>query len=188
MYDKIGNFNYQSIGANPRVQTLYNNINYEKLNKYIGSCYNLNSMENINATPISRNPSEQIILIVDNDEKIYSKSFDNSLSVIGYKVDYVQKIEEDLKQTKEYLEKIFDSVMQQEDLKVDKEKEESKELEEKQVNNDILLLEKRVSKIEELLQNNESSIKEEKVDNEVAKNESKGNSEKLERVSKLDRK
>ena len=88
----------QGINPAPFPQIPYKPITFEKLSNLIGITYNLSAIENINTIPLPRGSGEQQIFFVNNDEKIYARSFDNSIGVVGYKQDYVQKLEDDLKE------------------------------------------------------------------------------------------
>ena len=97
----------QGINPAPFPQIPYKPITFEKLSNLIGITYNLSAIENINTIPLPRGSGEQQIFFVNNDEKIYARSFDNSIGVVGYKQDYVQKLEDDLKEAQSQLQEIF---------------------------------------------------------------------------------
>lgn len=101
----------QGINPAPFPQIPYKPITFEKLSNLIGITYNLSAIENINTIPLPRGSGEQQIFFVNNDEKIYARSFDNSIGVVGYKQDYVQKLEDDLKEAQSQLQEIFNEII-----------------------------------------------------------------------------
>ena len=101
----------QGINPAPFPQIPYKPITFEKLSNLIGITYNLSAIENINTIPLPRGSGEQQIFFVNNDEKIYARSFDNSIGVVGYKQDYVQKLEDDLNERLTKIEALLNSLV-----------------------------------------------------------------------------
>ena len=134
----------QGINPAPFPQIPYKPITFEKLSNLIGVTYNLSAIENINTIPLPRGSGEQQIFFVNNDEKIYARSFDNSIGIVGYKQDYVQKLEEDLKEAQSQLQEIFNEIIGSSD---EENKNDSQSSNEK-----IESFEIRLNKIEDLLQ------------------------------------
>lgn len=89
----------------------YKPVTFEKLSNIIGVTYNLSSIENINTVSLPRG-GEQQIFFVNNDDKIYIRSFDNSIGIVGYKQGYVEKLQKDLSEAQNQLHEIFDSITQ----------------------------------------------------------------------------
>lgn len=102
----------QGINPAPFPQIPYKPITFEKLSNLIGITYNLSAIENINTIPLPRGSGEQQIFFVNNDEKIYARSFDNSIGVVGYKQDYVQKLQDELKEAQQQLHEIFGEIVE----------------------------------------------------------------------------
>lgn len=90
----------------------YKPVTFEKLSNIIGMTYNLSSIENINTVSLPRG-GEQQIFFVNNDDKIYIRSFDNSIGIVGYKQGYVEKLQKDLNDAQNQLHEIFDSITQE---------------------------------------------------------------------------
>lgn len=90
----------------------YKPVTFEKLSNIIGMTYNLSAIENINTVPLPRG-GEQQIFFVNNDDKIYTRAFDNSIGIVGYKQDFVDKLQQELKEAQGQLQEIFESVSQQ---------------------------------------------------------------------------
>lgn len=90
----------------------YKPVTFEKLSNIIGMTYNLSSIENINTVSLPRG-GEQQIFFVNNDDKIYIRSFDNSIGIVGYKQGYVEKLQKDLNEAQNQLHEIFDSITQE---------------------------------------------------------------------------
>ena len=90
----------------------YKPVTFEKLSNIIGMAYNLSSIENINTVSLPRG-GEQQIFFVNNDDKIYIRSFDNSIGIVGYKQGYVEKLQKDLNEAQNQLHEIFDSITQE---------------------------------------------------------------------------
>ena len=130
----------QGINPAPFPQIPYKPITFEKLSNLIGITYNLSAIENINTIPLPRGSGEQQIFFVNNDEKIYARSFDNSIGVVGYKQDYVQKLEDDLKEAQSQLQEIFNEIIGP-----------SVEEPVTQSNSEIAAFDERLTKIEALL-------------------------------------
>ena len=101
----------QGVNPAPFPQIPYKPITFEKLSNLIGVTYNLSAIENINTIPLPRGSGEQQIFFVNNDEKIYARSFDNSIGIVGYKQDYVQKLENELKEAQSQLQEIFNEII-----------------------------------------------------------------------------
>ena len=89
----------------------YKPVTFEKLSNVIGATYNLSSIENVNTVSLPRG-GEQQIFFVNNDDKIYIRSFDNSMGIVGYKQGYVEKLQKDLNEAQNQLHEIFDSITQ----------------------------------------------------------------------------
>ena len=89
----------------------YKPVTFEKLSNVIGATYNLSSIENVNTVSLPRG-GEQQIFFVNNDDKIYIRSFDNSMGIVGYKQGYVEKLQKDLNEAQHQLHEIFDSITQ----------------------------------------------------------------------------
>lgn len=89
----------------------YKPVTFEKLSNVIGVTYNLSSIENVNTVSLPRG-GEQQIFFVNNDDKIYIRSFDNSMGIVGYKQGYVEKLQQDLTEAQNQLHEIFDSITQ----------------------------------------------------------------------------
>lgn len=130
----------QGINPAPFPQIPYKPITFEKLSNLIGITYNLSAIENINTIPLPRGSGEQQIFFVNNDEKIYARSFDNSIGVVGYKQDYVQKLEDDLKEAQSQLQEIFNEIVGP-----------STEEPTQPANSEIAAFDERLTKIEALL-------------------------------------
>lgn len=99
-------FNQASIPSIP-----YKPVTFEKLSNVIGMTYNLSSIENMNTVSLPRG-GEQQIFFVNNDDKIYIRSFDNSMGIVGYKQGYVEKLQKDLNEAQNQLHEIFNSITQ----------------------------------------------------------------------------
>lgn len=87
----------------------YRPYTFEKMSSPVGMAYNLSTLENINTVAAPRG-SEQQIFFVNNDEKIYTRQFDNSIGIVGYRQSYVEKIENELKEAQAQLHEIFESI------------------------------------------------------------------------------
>lgn len=144
--------NTGGINPAPFPQIPYKPITFEKLSNLIGITYNLSAIENINTIPLPRGSGEQQIFFVNNDEKIYARSFDNSIGIVGYKQDYVQKLEDELKEAQSQLQEIFEQIISAQDDSANKEKEESQIANEEKENN-YQSLDERLSRLENLLEN-----------------------------------
>ena len=127
----------QGINPAPFPQIPYKPITFEKLSNLIGITYNLSAIENINTIPLPRGSGEQQIFFVNNDEKIYARSFDNSIGVVGYNV---QKLEDDLKEAQSQLQEIFNEIVGP-----------SAEEPTQPANSEIAAFDERLTKIEALL-------------------------------------
>lgn len=86
----------QGINPAPFPQIPYKPITFEKLSNLIGITYNLSAIENINTIPLPRGSGEQQIFFVNNDEKIYARSFDNSIGVVGYKHNLIIQLQNEI--------------------------------------------------------------------------------------------
>lgn len=166
-----------SINPAPFPQIPYKPITFERLSNLIGVTYNLSAIENINTIPLPRGSGEQQIFFVNNDEKIYARSFDNSIGIVGYKEDYVQKLENELKEAQEQLQIIFNEIIGTNNSNDENNLEEK---ENKTKNNDYVDerfsgLEDRLSQMEKLLNNFIGGIE----------NGSKKFSDKLEGISEV---
>lgn len=106
-----GQITPQGINPAPFPQIPYKPITFEKLSNLIGITYNLSAIENINTIPLPRGSGEQQIFFVNNDEKIYARSFDNSIGIVGYKQDYVQNLENELQEAQAQLHEIFSEIV-----------------------------------------------------------------------------
>lgn len=106
-----GYMNMQNTQFNPATISSipYKPVTFEKLSNVIGMTYNLSSIENINTVSLPRG-GEQQIFFVNNDEKIYTRAFDNSIGIVGYKQDYVEKLQNELAEAQKQLHEIFDSI------------------------------------------------------------------------------
>lgn len=106
-----GYMNMQNAQFNPATISSipYKPVTFEKLSNIIGMTYNLSSIENINTVSLPRG-GEQQIFFVNNDEKIYTRAFDNSIGIVGYKQDYVEKLQNELAEAQKQLHEIFDSI------------------------------------------------------------------------------
>ena len=102
-----GIMNPQQFNPATMTQIPYKPVTFEKLSNLIGMTYNLSSIENMNTVALPRG-GEQQIFFVNNDERIYTRAFDNSVGIIGYKQDYVEKLQNDLKEAQSQLHEIFD--------------------------------------------------------------------------------
>lgn len=102
-------FNPATISSIP-----YKPVTFEKLSNVIGMTYNLSAIENINTVSLPRG-GEQQIFFVNNDDRIYTRAFDNSIGIVGYKQDYVEKLQKELNEAQSQLHEIFESVSQQEE-------------------------------------------------------------------------
>lgn len=91
----------------------YKPVTFERLSNVIGMTYNLSSIENINTVSLPRG-GEQQIFFVNNDDKIYTRAFDNSIGIVGYKQDYVERLQNELTEAQNQLHEIFESVSKQE--------------------------------------------------------------------------
>lgn len=129
----------QQISPAPFPQIPYKPITFEKLSNLIGITYNLSAIENINTIPLPRGSGEQQIFFVNNDEKIYARSFDNSIGIVGYKEDYVQKLEAELAEAQNQLQEIFNEIIGSD--------------EEEQKTSEFSALDERLSKLESLITN-----------------------------------
>lgn len=83
-------FNPATISSIP-----YKPITFEKLSNVIGMTYNLSAIENMNTISLPRG-GEQQIFFVNNDDRIYTRAFDNSIGIIAYKQDYVERLQKEL--------------------------------------------------------------------------------------------
>lgn len=138
--------NMQSSQFNPAISSIpYKPVTFEKLSNIIGMTYNLSAIENMNTVSLPRG-GEQQIFFVNNDDKIYIRAFDNSIGIVGYKQDYVEKLQKELNEAQGQLHEIFESVS-----KSDQETEDNS-------------FEERLSKIEQQL--NELLTKPEETSNE----------------------
>lgn len=155
-------YNNSLISTNPvpTSQLSYKPITFEKLSSLIGTAYTLSNLENIN-TIASPRGSEQQILFINNDNKIYVRNFDNSMGIIGYKESYVQQLEQELAEAQTQLQQIFQEFMA----------EESKETTEQSIKNKD---DDRLNKIEEELTQLKNFIAELMIKEE--QDEFKGNS------------
>ena len=106
--------NPQQFNPATMTQIPYKPVTFEKLSNLIGMTYNLSSIENMNTVALPRG-GEQQIFFVNNDERIYTRAFDNSVGIIGYKQDYVEKLQNDLKEAQSQLHEIFDSISKQQE-------------------------------------------------------------------------
>lgn len=122
-------FNYQTLPIQNQMQNgllnqPYNapqsapNLDYkpfgiEKLSSVMGQTFLLASLEHMNTIPLPRGTDQQIFL-VNNDEKIYLRSSDNSIGIIGYKQDYVASLINELKQAQGQLQEIYQEVLKSE--------------------------------------------------------------------------
>lgn len=118
-------FNYQNLPNQTQTQTQgqpfygygqtpdYKPFGIEKLSQIMGQVFLLTQLENINTIPLPRGNDQQIFL-VNNDEKIYIRQSDNSIGIIGYRQDYVQKISQELTQAQAQLQEIFQEALKQE--------------------------------------------------------------------------
>lgn len=146
----FGNYqnNIQNINPAPFPQIPYKPITFEKLSNLIGITYNLSAIENINTIPLPRGSGEQQIFFVNNDEKIYARSFDNSIGIVGYKQDYVQKLENELEEAQSQLQEIFNEIMKS------TEKEQTNNLEVENSQNQMMEdFNDRLTKLEDLIKN-----------------------------------
>ena len=116
-YNPTLTFPYQNLASAQNPITAapldYKPFTFEKLSNIVGPAYNLSAIENMNTVPLPRG-SEQQIFFVNNDEKIYTRQFDNSIGIVGYKQDYVQKLQDELSQAQSQLHEIFESVTKEE--------------------------------------------------------------------------
>lgn len=133
-------FNPATISSIP-----YKPITFKKLSNVIGMTYNLSAIENMNTISLPRG-GEQQIFFVNNDDRIYTRAFDNSIGIIAYKQDYVERLQKELNEAQSQLHEIFESVAQNEQ------------------NNETSPFEERLSKVEQQL--NELISKQEVVSNE----------------------
>lgn len=101
-------------------QIPYKPVTFEKLSNFVGGAYNLSSLENLNTVTAPRG-SEQQILFVNNDDKIYTRGFDNSMGIIGYKQAYVENLQKELEEAQNQLHQIFEEITKQ--VPVDTEQE-----------------------------------------------------------------
>lgn len=101
-------FNPATISSIP-----YKPITFEKLSNVIGMTYNLSAIENMNTISLPRG-GEQQIFFVNNDDRIYTRAFDNSIGIIAYKQDYVERLQKELNEAQSQLHEIFESVAQNE--------------------------------------------------------------------------
>ena len=69
-------FNPATISSIP-----YKPITFEKLSNVIGMTYNLSAIENMNTISLPRG-GEQQIFFVNNDDRIYTRAFDNSIALL----------------------------------------------------------------------------------------------------------
>lgn len=158
----------QGINPAPFPQIPYKPITFEKLSNLIGITYNLSAIENINTIPLPRGSGEQQIFFVNNDEKIYARSFDNSIGIVGYKQDYVQNLENELKEAQEQLHEIFSEI-------VDNNEPDLKLSDSSKPDFDFSEFDERLTKIEKLLGEFLGGIK----------NESKESNVNMERISEV---
>ena len=124
----------------------YKRVTFEKLSNVIGMTYNLSAIENINTVSLPRG-GEQQIFFVNNDDRIYTRAFDNSIGIVGYKQDYVERLQNELKEAQSQLHEIFESVSQQQ---------------EEEQNTSNSQIEERLTKLEEQLSELLKTSKEEK--------------------------
>lgn len=124
----------------------YKPVTFEKLSNVIGMTYNLSAIENINTVSLPRG-GEQQIFFVNNDDRIYTRAFDNSIGIVGYKQDYVERLQNELKEAQSQLHEIFESVSQQQ---------------EEEQNTSNSQIEERLTKLEEQLSELLKTPKEEK--------------------------
>lgn len=137
----------------PSAPLPYKPFTLDRLTNVVGGAYNLSNIQNMNTIPSPR-AGEQQIFFVDNDDRIYSRQFDNSLGIIGYKQEYVSRIEQELSQAQSQLHQIFESVAQKEEPTEEKPEETTKS------DSRVDELEKKIDGLFALLQN--SVVKEEK--------------------------
>lgn len=115
------NFNYpyssfSTLMSNPVVapsnQIPFKPIAAERVSDIIGIAYNISSMDNVSVLPAPR-PNEQQIFFIGNDDKIYSRTSDAGIGIVGYKQEYVQRLENELLEAQTQLFDIFNTVTQE---------------------------------------------------------------------------
>lgn len=123
----------------------YKPFGIEKLSSVMGQTFLLSSLEHINTIPLPRGTDQQIFL-VNNDEKIYLRTSDNSIGIIGYKQDYVTSLIKELKQAQGQLQEIYQEVLKSEQVE-NSENTLSKEINESAYENQIKRLEEKVDEL-----------------------------------------
>ena len=137
---------YLNMNHAPMSSIPYKPVTFEKLSNVIGMTYNLSAIENIYTVSLLRG-GEQQIFFVNNDDRIYTRAFDNSIGIVGYKQDYVERLQNELKEAQSQLHEIFESVSQQQ---------------EEEQNTSNSQIEERLTKLEEQLSELLKTSKEEK--------------------------
>lgn len=123
----------------------YKPFGIEKLSSVMGQTFLLSSLEHINTIPLPRGTDQQIFL-VNNDEKIYLRTSDNSIGIIGYKQDYVTSLINELKQAQGQLQEIYQEVLKSEQVE-NSENTLSKETNKSTYENQIKRLEEKVDEL-----------------------------------------
>lgn len=103
------NKNYPYGQMQTQSQIPFKPIAYERVSDIIGITYNLASMDNISVLPAPRQ-NEQQIFFITNDDKIYTRTAESGIGIVGYKQEYVQKLESELAEAQNQLYEIFDNV------------------------------------------------------------------------------
>ena len=127
---------YPTMQTQPQAQIPFKPLAFERISDIIGIAYNLSSMENVSVLPAPRQ-NEQQIFFIDADDKIYARTADAGIGIVGYKQEYVQKLENELLEAQNQLFEIFNSVCQENTPVV--------------ANGDISSFDDRLTKIENLL-------------------------------------
>ena len=107
-YSNLQNsFPQMQMGQN---QIPFKPIAFERVSDIIGIAYNLAAMDNVSVLPAPRQ-NEQQIFFINGDDKIYSRTADAGIGIVGYKQEYVQNLENELAEAQAQLSEIFNTII-----------------------------------------------------------------------------